>query len=311
VTGQLTRRQVLRWGVAGGTLLLLPAGGLLGCGEGDEFGLAVTPTPTPVPSFLSPDEQNVLAAVTARIVPTDDSGPGAVETGAPRYINLLLSILPDEHSPGMVFAGGPFSNRNQFPDPATGTPSTRFPPNDFTHFISLTRLQLMSWRVQLLGSAAVPGADFNDAVLGPKTGIRERYRTGLSEVQTKSMQLFGSDFVALSSDQQDTVLGAVDASFVDLVTGHTLEGMFCAPEYGGNTNLSGWTLIKYDGDSQPLGYAIFDESTMEYKERPGKPTTTADMDDDMSGVDADTERFLKVLVKIAARQGGNTPFFTP
>jgi gluconate 2-dehydrogenase subunit 3-like protein len=301
----------LRWGLAGGTLVVLPAGGLLGCGDSDEFGLVVTPTPTPVTSFLSPDEQNVLAAVTARIVPADDLGPGALEAGAANYINLLLSSLPDEHSPGMVFAGGPFSNRNPFPDPATGTPSSHFPPNDFTHFIPLTRTQLMSWRVQLLGTAAVPGADFNDAVRGPQIGIRERYRTGLSEIETKSTQMFDMPFTALAPAQQDMVLGAIDAAFLDLITGHTLEGMFCAPEYGGNTNLTGWKLVKYDGDSQPLGYAIFDESTMEYKERADKPTSTADPDDDMSGVDADTERFLKVLVRIAARQGGNTPFFTP
>jgi gluconate 2-dehydrogenase gamma chain len=311
LTNQPTRRQILRWGLTGGVLVVLPGTGLLGCGDSDEFGFVAAPTPTPIPSFLSPNELSTLTAVTARIVPTDASGPGAVEAGAANYIQLLLSVLPDEHSPGMVFAGGPFSNRNPFPDSATGTPSNHFPPDDFTHFMPLTRLQLLSWRVMLLGSAAVPGADFNDAVLGPTKGIRERYHSGLAEIQTKSTQMFGADFVALTSNQQDTVLGAIDSTFLDLITGHTLEGMFCAPEYGGNTNLTGWQLIKYDGDSQPLGYAIFDETTMEYKERPDKPTSTADPTDDMSGVDADTERFLKVLVRIAARQGGNTPFFTP
>ena len=198
----------------------------------------------------------------------------------------------------MVFAGGPFSNRNPFPDPATGSPSSHFPPDDFSHFVPLTRLQLLSWRVMLLGSAAVPGADFNDAVVGPTTGIRERYRTGLSDIQTKSMQMFGADFVALTSDQQDAILAAADPTFVDLVTSHTIEGMFSVPEYGGNTNRIGWNLIQYDGDSQPLGYSIFDTATMTYNERPDKPNSTANPDEDFSGVDAGTDKFLRFLVRI-------------
>jgi len=282
----LTRRQVLRWGVVGGAAVLLPVRGPWGCGDSDTV-------QQPSASFLTADEQRTVRAVTARIVPTDTL-PGAVEAGAPAYINRLLSVLPAEHDPGAVFAGGPFSDRNPFPDATTGTASTKFPPDHFAQFIPLTRLQLMSWRVQLLGTAAVPGSDFN----GPVIGLRDQYRTGLAEIHTKSTTMFGADFPDLSAEQQDAVLAAIDANFLGMITGHTLEGMFCVPEYGGNTNRVGWKLIGYDGDSQPLGYSIFNETMMRYSERPDKPTSTANPDEDFSGVDTTTAQFLRILVRV-------------
>ena len=305
----LTRRQVLRWGLAGGVAALLPGTGLFGCGDDiEQFG-ASSPTPTPVPPFLTEDELRTVTAITGRIVPTDDL-PGAIEAGAANYINLLLSALPDEQSPGMVFGGGPFSNRNPFPDSSTGTPSTRFPQDNFGNFLPLTRVQLLSWRVQLLGSAAVPGGDFNDAILGPTIGLRDQYRTGLAGIAATSQQMFGSDFPALTPSQQDTVLAAADQMFVTLITNHALEGMFSAPEYGGNTNLTGWTLIGYDGDSQPLGYSIFDTTTGNYNQRADKPNSTANPDEDCSGVDATTQKFLQLLVRLA-NIGEGTPYFPP
>ena len=302
MTVRLTRRQALKWGLAGGAAVVLPRA-LLGCGE---TSTTVQSRPAscggavqlePITSFLTDDELRTLTAVTGRIIPTDDT-PGAIEAGAADYINRLLSTVPsDTDRAGNVFGGGPFSNRNPFPDTRTGTPSTHCPPDDFLQFLPLTRLQLMSWRVQLLGSAAVPGSGFN-AGLPPIIGLQDQYRTGLQAVASASQRKFAAEFLSLTPAQQDTVLAAVDPGFVALVTGHTIEGLFCAPEYGGNKDGVGWQLIGYDGDSQPLGYSIFDSTTMTYNERPDKPTSTANPDEDFSGVDAATDQFLRNLVKV-------------
>jgi len=296
--------------MAGGVAVALPATSLIGCGDDDSF-TPPPPTPTPIPSFLTAGEQQVVGAIAARVVPADvlpdgTVRPGAVEAGAPAYIDRLLSIVPDENEPAYVFASGPFSDRNAFPDPATGTPSTHFPSNNFAQFIPLPRLQLLSWRVQLLGSAAVSGADFNAGQVAPVIGWRDQYRSGIADIEANSMQMFSADFAALTSSQQDAVLKAADQGFVSLITGHILEGMFCAPEYGGNVDRIGWQLIGYDGDSQPLGYSIFDETTMQYKERADKPNSMANPDEDFSGVDAITHQFLALLVKIA---NPGTPYF--
>ena len=120
--------------------------------------------------------------------------------------------------------------------------------------------------------------------------------------------MFGADFADADRQRSRTRSSRpADQDFVDLVTGHTIEGMFCAPEYGGNTNRIGWELIGYDGDSQPLGYSIFDETTMTYNERPDKPNSTANPDEDFSGVDAITQQFLTLLVKVAAPGGPHFP----
>jgi gluconate 2-dehydrogenase gamma chain len=129
-----------------------------------------------------------------------------------------------------------------------------------------------------------------------KESPSETYRAGIKTL---------GDFASLSPADQDAKLRSIEKSrFFQLLRTHTIEGMFSAPEYGGNTDRIGWSLIKYDGDSQPLGYSIFDAHTMTYRERPDKPNSTANPDEDFSGVDANTQRFLKLVVRLL---GGFTP----
>lgn len=288
----VSRRQVLRWGLVGGMLVAVPIT-LSGCGDDDPAYPVVAPPPTPIPSFLTSAEHETLRALVGQIIPTDEL-PGATEAAADVYIDRMLSIVPDADEPGLVFAGGPFSDRNPFANP-DGTISTRHADNGFAHFLPLTRLQLLSWRVRVLGTAAVPGSDFN----GPVKGWREIYRSGLAQTAARSRDLFGAEFPTLSDAQQAEVVAGLDASFVSLLTEHTIEGTLGAPEYGGNRNRIGWQLIGYDGDSQPLGYSIFDTATMTYRERADKPNSTADPGDSFSGVDASTRELLLFVVRTA------------
>lgn len=293
----LSRRQVLRLALATGSLVFVPLA-LPGCGEEDGSLARLTPTPAPAPSFLTSAEKATLRAAVGRLVP-NDATPGAVECGADIYIDRLLAQLPEAAgATAGVFAGGPFSGRNPFANASNGTPSDQFPGNDFDDFIPLTRLQTLSWRVQLLGSGAVAGADFNHAVLGAVVGLRQIYRAGLLSLDNESRSRFGKPFVELDATQQDEALDAIDETFVDQLTAHTLEGMFCPPEYGGNVDRAGWQLIGYDGDSQPLGYAVFDESAQTYRERPDKPLSTANPDEDFAGFGPQTQQFLRFLVRI-------------
>src|SRR5205823_4672019 len=117
--------------------------------------------------FFTGHEFATLSALCDRVIPPDRD-PGARALGAARYIERMLTAF--DHRVPLVFAGGPFSNRNPFPDNDDGTPSRRRPKNAFRHFIPLTRVQEIRWRAELFGSAKVPGADFNDALLGPLAG---------------------------------------------------------------------------------------------------------------------------------------------
>ncbi len=44
------------------------------------------------------------------------------------------------------------------------------------------------------------------------------------------------------------------SSFMSLLFEHTIEGLYAAPEYGGNRGLAGWKEIGFPGDIQPRGY---------------------------------------------------------
>src|SRR5882724_13504236 len=127
--------------------------------------------------FFTGHERATLEALCDRIIPPD-ADPGASALGAARYIERFLTAF--DHRVPLVFAGGPFSNRNPFPDNDDGTPSRRRPRNAFRRFIPLTRVQELRWRAELFGSASVPGADFNDAALGPLPGLRDVYRASLA-----------------------------------------------------------------------------------------------------------------------------------
>jgi Gluconate 2-dehydrogenase subunit 3 len=246
--------------------------------------------------YFTPAERKTLVALCARILPKD-ADPGAAELGAPAYIEQLLTAFDGRRGEPHIFAGGPFSNRNPFPDTRRGVPSRRRPRNAFKHFIPLTRLQELRWRAELFGSAAVPGTDFNDAALGPLMGLRTIYRDGLKKVDDIAQMVGGANFVRLTSDQQDQVLGMLDNSrvlpdarrgtnFHDLLVQHTLEGSFTAPEYGGNRRARGWAFIGLEGDVQPLGFSIYSTDTGSYHERPDHPMSTPNPSDTPISADA-------------------------
>jgi Gluconate 2-dehydrogenase subunit 3 len=243
--------------------------------------------------FLTRPELATLEALVDRIIPPDDD-PGAKALGAATYIDRLLSAIdpralrrPRGRAPHL-FAGGPFSRRNPYPDSRNGRPSHRRPRNSFRRFIEPTRLQRLRWSAELYGSQAVPGADVNDAVLGgPLIGLRDLYRSGLAKVDMVAKALKGAALSDLPIADQDAVVAVLDMgmfapdprrgdTFMDIVIRHTIEGCFAAPEYGGNVRGRGWKMIGLQGDVQPLGYSIFSKRADDYRERPDLPMTTAD-----------------------------------
>src|SRR6266849_7615846 len=237
--------------------------------------------------FFTGHEFATVQALCDRIIPADRD-PGARALGAAHYIERLLTAF--DHRVPLVFAGGPFSNRNPFPDNDDGTPSRRRPRNAFRHFIPLTRVQELRWRAELFGSAAVPGADFNDAALGPLKGLRDIYRDGIAQMNQLAETMKGAPFAELASADQDEVFAAADSmrvgldprrgsAFIDLLIQHTLEGCFAVPEYGGNRHSQGWRMIGLEGDDQPLGYSIFSLQTNGYNERPDHPMSTPNPDE--------------------------------
>jgi hypothetical protein len=240
--------------------------------------------------FFTGSERATLDALCDTIIPPDDV-PGAAALGAGRYIDIMLSAFDGGDKPP-IYAGGPFSGRNPYPNNQNGTPSKRRPHNSFKHFVELTRLQDLTWRGEILGTANVSELAAFDAQFGtPKKSLRDVYRTSLQKVDQVAQAVAGAPFAKLDTTQQAAVFKMLDSgafmpdprrggmTFIDLLIQHTLEGCFSAPEYGGNLRGQGWAMVGLEGDDQPLGYSIFSLATGSYVERPDHPMSTPNPDE--------------------------------
>ncbi len=96
------------------------------------------------------------------------------------------------------------------------------------------------------------------ALGGALASSRAAYASGLAALDRYAQSSRGKAFTELSAADQDSVLIDVEtgaatgfpgssASFFAMVLGHTHQGMFGDPFYGGNKDFAGWDLIKYPG----------------------------------------------------------------
>jgi hypothetical protein len=177
--------------------------------------------------FFTAHQAAVVEDATARIAPgpADDPAeaghPGAREADVTGYIDSMLGALGalDGAAP-LVYAGGPWSNRH-----TSG-------PDLMARFVTLDPVARIAWRRRL-------------------AAWQQQYREGIVTLD----KLAGGDFTMASHAEQDKILAGSGASaFMPLLFEHTIEGLYAAPEYGGNQGLAGWKDIGFPGDIQPRGY---------------------------------------------------------
>jgi gluconate 2-dehydrogenase gamma chain len=109
------------------------------------------------------------------------------------------------------------------------------------------------------GALEAGAARYIDGALGQPLAVhRSAYAAGLAALDAHARATAGAAFAALAPERQDAVLADVEqdrapgftpssSAFFDLVLGHTLEGTFGDPHYGGNRDFVGWELIGYPG----------------------------------------------------------------
>jgi gluconate 2-dehydrogenase gamma chain len=115
------------------------------------------------------------------------------------------------------------------------------------------------------GAAEAGAAHYIDrALAGPLRNFRDAYVSGLAAVDAYALSSKGAIFARLPAGAQDTVLTDMEkntatgftpdaATFFALVRGHTIQGTFCDPYYGGNKDFVGWDLIGYPGIRTAVG----------------------------------------------------------
>jgi gluconate 2-dehydrogenase gamma chain len=109
------------------------------------------------------------------------------------------------------------------------------------------------------GATEARAAHYIDRALGGAlASSRQAYTAGLAALDRYARSSRGKAFTELSATDQDSVLIDVEtgaatgftgssAAFFALVLGHTHQGTFGDPYYGGNANFIGWDLIGYPG----------------------------------------------------------------
>jgi gluconate 2-dehydrogenase gamma chain len=95
----LTRREALKTLSAGvGVIATLPVLGGAAAAQNHKHPApkaAVAPKPEPL-KFFTPEESRVVIEMSERIIPADDSSPGAKEARVAEFIDRIVSIAPDE-----------------------------------------------------------------------------------------------------------------------------------------------------------------------------------------------------------------------
>lgn len=208
--------------------------------------------------FFTVEELTILGALVNQVMPE------AVQFGVVKYIEGLLTAF--DVDPPRIYAG-----RSSSAD-----------------FILLTRSQEYAWRLRLYGSKGVPGGDPNEAILGTKIGLRELFKKNLQKAQNPPAD-YGYRFPAEASPN----LNSLDAHFLETLRILVVEGSFSAPEYGGNSDLQGWKMIQFEGDTQPFGYASFNSQTGTYQENPRDPVSRRNPGSDVNPLDG----FSKIILR--------------
>jgi gluconate 2-dehydrogenase gamma chain len=135
------------------------------------------------------------------------------------------------------------------------------------------------------GAREARAADYIDRSLaGYLAGSRKAYADGLAAVDAYAQSSKGSLFAKLAPADQDAMLTAMQkneakgftpnsAAFFNMVLGHTIQGTFCDPAYGGNANFIGWDMIAYPG----LRMAVApEEQRMSVKPKPRRQSAYVD-----------------------------------
>ena len=160
--------------------------------------------------FLRPAEAAAVDAMLARLIPADDLGPGAKETGGTVFIDRQLAGAYGGHD--WLYMEGPFPND---PLPSQGMQSALTPRQQYRQ-----------------GLAAL--ADYCRGAFGGKlfqqlaAADQDAVLTGLEKGTIKLPNFDGK-----------TLFGTVHAN--------AIEGFFADPVYGGNQGMAGWALVGFPG----------------------------------------------------------------
>ena len=158
--------------------------------------------------FFSPAEVAFVEAAAARMIPSDSTGPGAIEAEVPRFIDRQLA--------GPYGEGDRFYLQGPFPK-GTPTQGWQMGPPATVYRMSIAAID--RWA---------------DATYGKPFAALEPAK------QDEALKALEDGKAALDG-------GADSKAFFALLLQNVVEGYFADPIYGGNRDMSAWAMIGFPG----------------------------------------------------------------
>lgn len=188
-------------------IALIPAISIVSCGR---FSLSKTSSAkTYLPKYFTREEWAFLQAACARLIPTDENGPGAVELGVPEFIDREMDGAFG-HAANW-YMQGPFASA----EPELGYQSPLTPREVYRAGI----VAVNAYCRRMFGNKSFPElpATTQDAVL-----------TDLEKGALEFEKVSGK-------------------SFFGFLLQNTKEGYLADPIHGGNKNMGSWKMIGFPG----------------------------------------------------------------
>jgi gluconate 2-dehydrogenase gamma chain len=159
--------------------------------------------------YFTADEAAVVEAIVDRLIPADDSGPGAKDAGCAVFIDRQLACSFGDSR--RLYMRPPFANGT----PSQGLQSPILPKDRYRSSLA-----------ELNAYCKATFAEKSFAAL--EIGQQDQVLSGLEKDEIKLGDESGKDFF-------ETILA------------NTIEGFFADPIYGGNRDMVGWKLIGFPG----------------------------------------------------------------
>jgi gluconate 2-dehydrogenase gamma chain len=188
-------------------------------------------------TYFVPFQAAVIQAAAARLIPTDDNGPGATEAGVVFFIDRQLA-KENMGFRGKEYQLGPFQAGE-----ATQGEQTALPVGDR---FRLGIFGLEAYAQQTFSKGFVDcTAEEQDKLLSDlQQGMPENF--GGNSIQAAPLTTAPQEGVQISPDVQAGVTVGATA-FFNLLLNWTIAGFFCDPVQGGNRDMVGWKLIGFPG----------------------------------------------------------------
>jgi gluconate 2-dehydrogenase gamma chain len=187
--------------------------------------------------FFTPFQAAIVAAVAARLIPTDDNGPGATEAGVVYFIDRQLAS--SYGMSGRRYEQGPWENGA----PTQGDQSGLLMRDRYR--LGILGIEAYAQQQYQLGFSQL-STDQHDRILTDMLhGVPNTFGGSSIQAATTGPSPSGTESAFAQMAPGSPGVGAT--AFFNLLLSHTIAGFFSDPVHGGNRQMVGWQLIGFPG----------------------------------------------------------------